>query len=420
MSAPDELAVKVLEALDSDPVAWSQSEDPELAKAFDATQKIEALFELLRRPADLQIGREDQGLRPGQKLAEFTILRCLASGGMGQVFLARQESLGRLIALKVCKPQVAQDPRLKARFETEGQALGKLSHPNVVPVLSTGQDQGHLYLAMEYVPGPNLADILEALRNSSPDFPASRVIAEVLQGSRLGQQGTPPKEGPAKLDRAYQLWVTQVLQQVAQGLAAAHEAGILHRDIKPANIVFGLNKTPKIVDFGLARTTAGPSVTVAGQFYGTPAYTSPEQARGDSAAVCPASDVFSFGVMLFECLSLKRPFAGRTSIDVITAILGEEPHSLREVDKRIPWELEAITDKCLRKDPSQRYHSGKPLAEDLQNFLELRPISAKRPSPFRKLANHIKRKRWVAGFFITLIAATVLKSVGEVPEGKSR
>src|SRR5262249_3414763 len=148
---------------------WPQRADPEFAEAFAAYQKVEGLFDLLRRPASAVESQANAASPPGKVLGEFTILRPLATGGMGQVYLARQQSLGRLVALKVCTPEIARDPRTKKRFLTEGRALAQLAHPNVVPVLSTGEDQGSLYLAMEYVAGPTLGQVLHAIQTAPAD-----------------------------------------------------------------------------------------------------------------------------------------------------------------------------------------------------------------------------------------------------------
>src|SRR5438477_10747432 len=134
-------------------------------------------------------------------VGEFAILRPLASGGMGQVFLARQESLGRLVALKVCKPEIARDPRMKGRFMAEALSLAQLAHPNVVPVVSTGEDQGYLYLAMEYVAGPTLAQVLQAIQGARPGSLASEVVARVLASPDAGDQGRPWGKGHATMDR---------------------------------------------------------------------------------------------------------------------------------------------------------------------------------------------------------------------------
>jgi serine/threonine protein kinase/Flp pilus assembly protein TadD len=409
MTAPDEHddpAHRALPKSGSDP---EQGIDEGLDGAVAAAYaRVEALFDLLRRPASALQGHDTDALAPGDLLGEFAVLRPLASGGMGHVYLARQQPLGRLVALKVCKPEAARDARLKARFVTEAVALAQLNHPNVVPVLSTGEARGYLYLAMEYVAGPTLAQVLQTIRGAGPESLASAVVARVLSSRDADEHGQPWRAHPARLDRAYFVWVIETLQRVAQGLAAVHAAGILHRDVKPANIVFAADGAPKIVDFGLARTAGGPSTTVTGEFFGTPAYTSPEQARGDLESVSPASDVFSFGVTLFECLSLDRPFPGQTSADVLSAVLNSDAPLLRQAEKTIPWELEAITDKCLRKAPADRYASGEPLAADLRNYLELRPITARPMSKIGRVGRLMRRRPWVAAFLIALVAAAVL------------
>jgi serine/threonine protein kinase/Tfp pilus assembly protein PilF len=411
MTTPSEREDEILAAMLEGKMGGPGLADKEFCETFAAYQKVEALFDLLRQPTAVVNARVEADLATGKVLGEFVILRPLASGGMGHIYLARQESLARLVALKVCKPEIARDPRMKRRFMAEALSLAQLTHSNVVPVLSSGEHQGYLHLAMEYVTGPTLAQVLLAIQNARPDSLASSVVGQVLTGLHEVKQNIAWGGQHARLDRAYQTWAIQTLHQVAQGLAAAHSAGILHRDIKPANIVFGANGVPKIVDFGLARTTQVPSTTVIGEFYGTPAYTSPEQARGDVDGVSPASDVFSFGVTLFECLSLDRPFLGRTSADVLSAVLNSDPPLLRQVEKRMPWELEAIADKCLRKNPANRYSTAEALAQDLRNYLELRPVTARSTSKIGRVCRMIRRQPWVAAFLFSLVSVTVLGSI---------
>lgn len=382
--------------------------DEELREEIDAAQqRIDGLFDVLRLPVSQSKAYAEQALQPGSRIGEFLILRRLGAGGMGAVFLARQESLNRLVALKVCKPEIAQDSRLRERFATEGQALAQLRHPNVVPVLLTGEHEGNLYLAMEYVPGPTLADVLQAIRAASADSSASAVLAEMLREPERHAAPENWSHGPATVDRAFRTWLVQTLEKVAAGLAAVHEAEIIHRDLKPANIVLDNEGEPKIVDFGLARIEDRSTATVSGEFFGTPAYTSPEQARGAVADISPASDVFSFGAMLFEGLSLRLPFEGQSSADILSSILTDDPPLLRRVDKRSPWELEAIVDKCLRKKSNERYSSAAPLADDLLNYQNLRPISARRTTVLRRCARLVRRRPWAAAFLAAVVVVIV-------------
>lgn len=377
----------------------------------DVRKRIEGLFSLLRSPSTKDDSASDERLRPGAELGDFTIVRALASGGMGHVLLARQKSLGRLVALKVCRPEVAGDHRLRRRFETEAKALAQLRHQNVVPVLFTGEQDGLLYLAMEYIAGPSLADVLHAIRAAPKSVRAHQVVVNLVAGGSSSMPENTAADGPATLDRSYRTWVAETFSKVAGGLAAIHRAGIVHRDIKPANIVLDVESQPRIVDFGLARAEADSTVTQAGEFFGTPAYTSPEQARGDVLGVSMSSDVFSFGAALYESLSLRQPFNGSKAFDILTAIQREDPTLLRKGDPSTPWELEAIVDKCLQKQPGRRYASGTELAEDLQSFLDLRPIVARRSRFPIRIFRDAKRHPWIYAFFATLMALGVLVGV---------
>jgi Tol biopolymer transport system component len=278
-------------------------------------------------------------LAPGTKLGSYEIIASLGAGGMGEVYRARDETLGRDVAIKVLPREVASDPDRLRRFEQEARAAAALNHPNILAVygFSTTAD-GAPYL-----------------------------IAELLQGQTLRerlQQG----ELPVRKSIEFAL-------QTARGLAAAHARGIVHRDLKPENIFLTRDGVVKILDFGLAKLaepsgTAPPgslatvSVTEPGVVLGTVGYMSPEQVRGQP--LDHRTDIFSLGATLYEMLSGKRAFHGNTAADTMSAILKEEPTELSSTGRNLPPALGRIAHRCLEKDPGERFQSARDLAFNLE------------------------------------------------------
>ncbi|HEX7580953.1 MAG TPA: protein kinase [Thermoanaerobaculia bacterium] len=284
-------------------------------------------------------------LQPGSRLGPYEIVSPLGSGGMGEVFRARDPRLGRDVAIKVLPDAIAGDPVRLHRFEEEARATSALSHSNIVTVYEIGREGEQRFLVMELVEGETLRVRLE----SGP---------------------LPPREA------------VRIATQVAEGLAAAHGKGIVHRDLKPANIVVTRGGIAKILDFGLARrsvlTPVRPGdthvvrklVTEPGLVVGTAEYMSPEQVRGDT--VDSRSDLFSFGTLLYEMLSGRMPFRKGSPADTMAAILMEEPPDLSSLVPALPLALERIVRRCLEKNPERRFHS----AEDLAFALEGLPWSS--------------------------------------------
>jgi eukaryotic-like serine/threonine-protein kinase len=302
-------------------------------------QEVESLLSSSEeaRSSFLQSFHSSVGLTPGAKLGDYEIVRLVGSGGMGEVYRARDRRLGRDVAIKVLPALLSRDPDRLRRFEQEAQAAAALDHPNVLAVFQMGTYQGAPYL-----------------------------VSELLEGATLREEL-----------RRRQLPVRKAIDygvQISRGLAVAHEKGIIHRDLKPENVFLTRDGRAKLLDFGLAKLTERRSAesnagtasagTEPGVVMGTVGYMSPEQVNGSK--VDHRTDIFAFGAILYEMLTGKRAFQKPTSAETMTAILNEDPADISVSAERIPPALQRITRRCLEKNPEQRFQS----ASDLSFALE--------------------------------------------------
>ncbi|MGQ0553817.1 MAG: protein kinase domain-containing protein [Planctomycetota bacterium] len=297
-----------------------------------------------------------------QRLGDFTLLRRLGSGGQGEVWEARQESLGRIVALKVLAPGFVGDDSQFARLRHEAVAGGGLSHKHIAVVHAVGEHEGRHYIAQELVPeGRTLADLLEEAR-------------------RLPEL---PRDWPQRC--------AELAASIAEALHAAHAAGVIHRDVKPGNVLLMPDGTPKLADFGLALRSDSGAVTRSGALEGSPAYMSPEQALGGRIGLDHRSDVFSLGGVLYELLTLRRPFLGDSREQVLRRVILEDPPDPRRIAGRVPRELAIICGKALEKRRERRYDSAGHLASDLRRFLRNEPILARPAGPLLRTAKWTRR-----------------------------
>jgi tetratricopeptide (TPR) repeat protein len=269
----------------------------------------------------------DAGDLAGHRVGRHQLLREIGSGGMGTVYEAEDTQLGRRVAVKLLPPEYSRDPAAKQRFLREARAAAALDHPHICTVHDFGDAEGQLYIVMACYEGETLKARLE--------------------------------RGPLPVDEA-----RQVAIQVARGLAHAHEAGIVHRDIKSANVLLSRRGEAKILDFGIAKTGGDTSLTRTGISPGTPAYMSPEQAQGKP--VDARTDLWSLGVLLYEMLAGRRPFAGSDEQAVLYAIQSRDPEPLARVRPEIPRALDGVVAKALAKNPDDRYQSAAELLADLE------------------------------------------------------
>lgn len=268
-------------------------------------------------------------LSPGTEVSQFKVIKKIGAGGMAEVYLAEDTRLQRKVILKFLLEQYASEPEIKARFTQEAQAAAKLNHPNIITIHEVSEYQGRPYIAMEYLPGGTLKNLMAT----------------------------------------HELTFKEIIDigiQVGDGLNRAHESGIVHRDIKPQNLLMDKDGRLKIADFGLAKVKGGSKITTGGSTFGTMAYMSPEQTRGE--AVDRRSDIFSFGVVFYEMVSRHQPFKGDNAAAIINSILNEKPEPLARYKASVPDGFQRLVDKALEKDRAERYQHMDDVVADLRRM----------------------------------------------------
>ncbi|HEY6272252.1 MAG TPA: protein kinase [Terriglobales bacterium] len=319
------------------------------------------------------------------KVGRYEIIGELGRGAMGVVYKAQDPTIGRTVALKTMRldGHGIESAELVRRFQNEARAAGLLNHPNIVTIYDAGEHEGIFYIAMEYIEGTTLDQLLAQKQILDPD--------EVIRISR----------------------------DICKGLDYAHAHGIVHRDVKPANIMITARGSVKIMDFGIAK--AGGSMTSTGQVLGTPNYMSPEQVRGKS--LDGRTDLFSYGVVLYEMLTGEKPFVGQNVTTIIYKIVNENPIAPRELDRTLHPGLNAIVVKALSKTPDERYQSGAELVRDLESYKmagATLPAAARPPqNPSGPAPAHEKTvvipMRVVAGSTVRAAAPAAETAKGPIP-----
>jgi serine/threonine protein kinase len=453
---------------DRDPVEWLAEQyvarrrrgEPATVEEYAALcpERSDEIRELFPVIAAIELGRPPSsparparfaaGVLPRDRLGDCRLIRELGRGGMGVVYEAIQDPLGRRVAVKVLPRVPGGDDRAMLRFEREASTAASLHHPNIVPVFGAGEDDGIPYYVMQFIPGvgldrvirelakaPSRSDSVVALPPSSDTDRISSMaataappeqaawVAQALRdgsfapgsgsGSTAKGNGTtnlnlvPELEPsiPARLGTAYWRSVARVGFQAAEALRYAHERAVLHRDIKPANLLLDAAGHVWVADFGLAKAAGNSELSHSGDLIGTIRYMAPERFRGEGDH---RSDLYALGLTLYELITLRPAFAASDRGDLLRRVATEAPPQPSKLVPGIPPDLETVVLKAISADPNTRYATATELRDDLKRFLDGLPVLARRQGPLEHLVGWARRNQALAALSVaTLLLAMV-------------
>ncbi|MFG0315963.1 MAG: protein kinase [Planctomycetota bacterium JB042] len=342
----------------------------------------------------------------GRRVGPYRLLERIGTGGMGVVYLAEHVELGRRVALKTLPHRAVASDRARERFLRESRAVAQLDHPCIVPIYEVGEEDGAPWFAMRFVPGRTLADVIGGLTRSGVPTAElrSRHLSRLLRGDAIDapedDAAPPPARArpaadllPPARGKTYVEMVCRLVHDVAEALEHAHSNGVLHRDVKPSNVLVTEDGRARLFDFGLADVENEASLTLTKEFVGTPYYVSPEQIAGEPGETDARADIYSLGVTLFELLTLRLPFRGKTTQQVLRQIQSREPPFPRRLNPLVPRDLETICLTAMEKAPERRYRRAGDLAADLRRFLEFRPIEARPVGAITRALRFARRHR---------------------------
>jgi serine/threonine protein kinase/Tfp pilus assembly protein PilF len=368
--------------------------------------------------------------QPMQTIGDYQLVREIGRGGMGVVYEAFQISLRRRVALKILPFTVANDAKQISRFKNEAQAAAQVQHPNIVPVYAVGEENGVHYYVMQLIEGQSLTSLLDGLRSggrasgdaTAANYPDQTETWPVGRNVPPHSSSAPPYEVPvispmkAAETADHIRVVARLAQQAAEALHAAHEYGVVHRDVKPSNLLLDDQGKLWITDFGLARCREQQGLTQTGDVLGTMRYMSPEQSLGRAALIDQRTDIYSLGITMYELATLHHPADGVSDLQLYLDRESHAPKALRQWNRHIPADFQTVVLKCLSEFPHERYSTAQELADDLERFLEGRPITASPPTLLSRASKWAKRRRGLvyatmAVLFVAITAAITTKTM---------
>ena len=360
---------------------------------------------------------------PGRpkELGDYRLIREIGRGGMGVVYEAHQISLDKRVALKMLPFAAILDPRSLQRFKNEARAAAQLQHANIVPVYAVGHERGIHYYAMRYIEGANLAQVINDVRGDSAPTEDFNDEGPLAMGTVV-EQSTPSEasrftnllkssKSKSSARRGYYAGCARLGIQAAEALHYAHAWGVVHRDVKPSNLLLDVEGNVWVTDFGLAQVQGNPGLTLTGHLIGSLRYMSPEQIHASHMVVDHRADIYSLGLTLYELLTHRHAFEGKDRVELLRQIASDDPPVPRQIDRRIPIDLETIVLKAIAKNADDRYQTALDFAEDLRRFQEDRPIRARRTTLVQWARKWARRHTGLVVSAIVVLAVVFVAAV---------
>lgn len=410
LELPADVAALVADVVDEFQARQDAGKNPEpeeyAARHPEIAAKLRRILAVMRLAAPPLKQAEPPGI-----LGDFQLGREIGRGGMGVVFEAEQISLGRRVALKVLPFAALADSKMLQRFKNEARAAAALDHPHIVKVHAVGQDRGVHFIAMQFIDGRPLSELIRDRRGETAPRPSvhpgastvTNAVAHALADTAPIARGSTSR---SRGDAAYFRQVAEWGIQAAEALEHAHSMGVVHRDVKPGNLLLDKNGQIWVADFGLAKLAASDGgVTASGDILGTLRYMSPEQAGAKHGLVDARTDVYALGATLYELLTGVPAVDGDDKAEILRKIAFEEPVALRKLNRSIPADLETVVLKCLATEPGERYATAGELADDLRRFLAGKATLARPITVRQRLGRWVRRhpRRAAAGIFLVLV-----------------